>query len=706
MSFGGSLKGKSCLDVVSNLFNDTTRIRIQQQNRRPSLANMFSHEAPSLGEGRRIRFISALPRPTEPPPPPPPVTEILRPVVPPRKFHPFTQDEVEKINNVINGSRAASTAGDDSSDDVDCFSTDEFSDDEFDSMEPPNYAPPAKPADALENDDLYDVAEFSEAAAGKEEALNREDIEAMDLSNTSSSSDPGSTPDESGEDASSNSSREDNSTTSADRQQPRIIGMVNSSSSSNMNSNHSSDNSSSLSTTTIQCSSNLNDNSPLLRRERGEDSEQQQQKHQILISSSSWINVQVDPSKFVTNSSNSPASSVINVPYMLDSSDNGSTIPEEDTETEYEAAASMRSSNSSSGGQDEPVKPPRLKKLARLQKQQIQLLHKTRSEEDIMLKKKISASFDNLRVSSSTRNLSSGGGKYGRPEISAPVLLATTLNPNDTEAHKSLSNVIPPQPSSSTMVPATMIPTHRKSLPSSSADGEKLSFKELKRLSSFFPSLSSLSGGSSSKQNSSSSSDSSTAQSLSNPLNRSSFYVAEAIYEEASGSRQASPSSEHIYEEIPDRKKGSSSSRLASSTQRPLPPIPQSKAGSSSGRKIRQSSGTKKRTGSIFEGASKYEILHYLKDAKNRIGHGDFEIDLESDRDEGFDNHHGGPSVNGFLGKRNHTHRVSAISTASDSSNCSVESTGSSTMSSGDGSVLLSGPAERFQVQTLVGIIC
>ena len=38
---------------------------------------------------------------------------------------------------------------------------------------------------------------------------------------------------------------------------------------------------------------------------------------------------------------------------------------------------------------------------------------------------------------------------------------------------------------------------------------------------------------------------------------------------------------------------------------------------------------------SIFEGASKYEILHYLRNAKDRIGHSSFEIELD-ERDEGF----------------------------------------------------------------------
>ena len=51
---------------------------------------MFSHEAPVC-------------RPKEPPPPPPPITQTLLPVTPPRKFFPmFTNDELDRINSVIN----------------------------------------------------------------------------------------------------------------------------------------------------------------------------------------------------------------------------------------------------------------------------------------------------------------------------------------------------------------------------------------------------------------------------------------------------------------------------------------------------------------------------------------------------------------------------------------------------------------------------
>lgn len=97
---------------MSNLFNDTTRLRLHS---RPSLTNIFnSHEAPVLT------------RPKEPPPPPPPVEQVLLPVTPPRKFFPlFTSDELKRINSVINGKTSS-----DDTETIDEFSSDEFSDDD------------------------------------------------------------------------------------------------------------------------------------------------------------------------------------------------------------------------------------------------------------------------------------------------------------------------------------------------------------------------------------------------------------------------------------------------------------------------------------------------------------------------------------------------------------------------------------------------
>ena len=82
---------------LSSLFHDTQRLRTTLQPR-PSLAALFSHEAPALmDEGNRKKSGE---RPREPPPPPPPVAEVLKPLVPPKKVsaacRPFTKAETER----------------------------------------------------------------------------------------------------------------------------------------------------------------------------------------------------------------------------------------------------------------------------------------------------------------------------------------------------------------------------------------------------------------------------------------------------------------------------------------------------------------------------------------------------------------------------------------------------------------------------------
>ena len=73
----------------------------------------------------------------------------------------------------------------------------------------------------------------------------------------------------------------------------------------------------------------------------------------------------------------------------------------------------------------------------------------------------------------------------------------------------------------------------------------------------------------------------------------------------------------------------------------------------------------RRRAGSFFEGASKYENLLYLRDAKDRIGYNDvFENDAENDETD----------AETFIGRRNAGYRVSSISHVSDSSACSSNS--------------------------------
>ena len=72
----------------------------------------------------------------------------------------------------------------------------------------------------------------------------------------------------------------------------------------------------------------------------------------------------------------------------------------------------------------------------------------------------------------------------------------------------------------------------------------------------------------------------------------------------------------------------------------------------------------RRRGGSIFEGASKYEILHYLNHARDRFSC-NFDLEpLESDGIVHVDHH---------VLSRDHSHRVSGISSCSDSSCSSNE---------------------------------
>jgi len=206
----------------------------------------------------------------------------------------------------------------------------------------------------------------------------------------------------------------------------------------------------------------------------------------------------------------------------------------------------------------EPVKPPRLKKLAKLTKL--------------------------------PRSLSEPAVVTPRPQISAPVLLATTFNPNDAEGHREVS--MEPEPSGD--------PPSLSFRPGESVRARGPSLKDLRRLSSsFLPSLSSLT----------------SLKGLASVAGgRSSFYVAEAIYREAAG--DVSP--DHIYEEIGDETCVDPNASL-----RPLPPIPEqpSSLSSTSGTATtKEDPFAGRRGGSMFGGASKSEILQYLRNAKERIG--------------------------------------------------------------------------------------
>jgi hypothetical protein len=206
-------------------------------------------------------------------------------------------------------------------------------------------------------------------------------------------------------------------------------------------------------------------------------------------------------------------------------------------------------------------------------------------------------------------------------DISSPILMATTLNPNDVDGHQSLSTF-----SSSSVLEhlnRRQVLHRQRTSPSGSTrlnPGDKITFKDLKRYAS--TSFASFSSGISFNRHSYHGQHHYGPTSLGqNVIGRSSFYEADnsqdSIYEDASKMRQTSPAlSEHIYEEIPDRLNFCQAER-----ERPLPPIPEvskKNPNENSGSGAADVDGKKltvvnRRNGSIFEGASKYEILHYLK---------------------------------------------------------------------------------------------
>ena len=255
----------------------------------------------------------------------------------------------------------------------------------------------------------------------------------------------------------------------------------------------------------------------------------------------------------------------------------------------------------------EPVKPPRLKKLARQQSKQELLRAKGFGSAAASAAPQLLG--DTARRAIKGVNNNNNSSSKSRPEISSPVLINSTFNSEDYQRHKCIT-------------------INRSDIPFllHAMAGMEAAESEAGSVASTDTSLYTLDTDPYSPGEAAA--------------------AAEDIY------------SEHIYEEIPDP-----GARL-----RPLPPIPEGTAGSNTSK-------------SIFTGATKYEILHYLNDAKQRIegNVADFEAVAEdTERDA---------EIPSFLGSRHHKHRVSAGSNLSDSSSSSADSGGS-----GDGAVLWRAP--------------
>ena len=183
-------------------------------------------------------------------------------------------------------------------------------------------------------------------------------------------------------------------------------------------------------------------------------------------------------------------------------------------------------------------------------------------------------------------------------------------------------------------------------------DEERRSFKDIRKILSS-PSISS-----------SCSSSSSQIYRPKSQLSNSSSVINNSIKEEQIAVLPKEAFFEHIYEEIQDKDIVGNSSQGS----RPLPPLPSEKQPSPARSSPIVSDPNISPVKSIFEGASKYDILNYLEDARER---GLTDCDLELEEEEVEEEETGALGESGedgaglILSKRNHNNRISNISTSS-----------------------------------------
>ena len=179
---------------------------------------------------------------------------------------------------------------------------------------------------------------------------------------------------------------------------------------------------------------------------------------QILISSSSWIDLQGNTAAEVASELESPSFGSL----PLVSCKFGGSVPADVCKLEVGGISvggrQQQQQSEWSLVQDpgitldslEPIKPPRLKKLARLQKQQQlqqqQLLKQHQLQQQQHQNDLLRHVMHRDKFKMSGRPVQHHHHPHQhrlnpqpRPDISAPILLATTLNPNDADAHRTLS---------------------------------------------------------------------------------------------------------------------------------------------------------------------------------------------------------------------------------------------------------------------------
>ena len=519
-------------------------------------------------------------RPALPPPPPPPYHPLLQP---------FNSLELSKINNVIESNDLSPTVGDD-------FSGSEFSDDEFDTdpadtrTSYENILPSVEklerlerlerlPPEGAEAGSEYDVPELNESfdivTCNDTNTINVTDKTHPDLDTSFSSS-----------------------TCVADISTDSLMPPLRLGDTSMEFDRDSIDGFQALDDSRTVTGSIIQNHgqktiilSPAMAQSKTTGESHSESK--IFISSSSWINIDTDCGPGQAESLSESEESRVTI------------VSTADPETLRQTADAA-----------EPVKPPRLKKLARQQ-----------SKQEILRAKGFGLTNGGPIPADTARKVIKGvnmnnnmnntnNNSKSRPEISSPILINSTFKSEDFQKHKCIT------------INRSDVPFLLHAMAGMESESDV---------------------GSVYRANSSDTD--------------SSFYNVESVLDDVYSNEAAASDiySEHIYEEIPEN----------GNKVRPLPPIPEGSAGSVTSK-------------SIFTGATKYEILHYLNDAKQRIqgNASDFEtVPEDGERDT---------EIQGFLGNRNHKHRVSAISNISDSSSSSNESGGS-----GDGAVVWRGSLDK-----------
>ena len=544
---------------LSLMLNDTTRFKLSH---RPSLLGLLAGQDPA--DIPALPGTPTLHRPSIPPPPPPTNHPLLQP---------FNSFELSRINSVIKNNETIMRNDEE-------FSGSEFSDGEFDDPIDIDYenvpveSLPRLPPEGAEAGSEYDVPELNESfeVGGGLAAAEPRDKPSADL------------------DTSFTSSTCIGDISADSLVLPRLADT-------------------SFDRDSIESEYQLEDwagsgsviqndgkKTIILSPAMAAVAQSGQAESKIYISSSSWINIQGSAGPGGAGSLASmtgQASSVIINP---------------DTHVVSDSEQS-----------EEPIKPPRLKKLARQQSKQ-EMLRAKGFGQTAQVKPNMSGLTTGTNkvikgLSSNHNNNNNINNSKSRPEISPPILINSTMNSEDFQNHKCIT------------LNRSEVPFLLHGPPGGGED-----------------------------------SDNSSVYRAHSSDTDSSFYNPESVSDETYNNEPAGSDiySEHIYEEIPD----------AGNKVRPLPPIPEGSSGNVTSK-------------SIFTGATKYEILHYLNDAKQRIEGNVVEFDqIPEDAESG--------DVQNFLGTRNHKHRVSAISNLSDSSSSSTDS------SSGDGSVVWRGPLEKL----------